>query len=145
MIEFCGSKRDHDLSFGVLSVMSYHKSLKRRQISTPYTLGPSDGQIDFTKETYTRIQYLPRLESSRRGNGFHAVTHQRHDRRGTYSAIPTLSINNILPFGSLVFTLVEQGRMTEFLEMLRSGKASLRDHDEYGASLLFVSRLLNYQ
>ncbi|GAB1318058.1 hypothetical protein MFIFM68171_08268 [Madurella fahalii] len=71
--------------------------------------------------------------------GFHATTWQYHNRQGTFNVIPRLFINNIIPYGSRVFTLVEEGRITEFREMLRLGQASLRDHDEFGASLLFYA------
>jgi len=50
-----------------------------------------------------------------------------------------LDINRIIPSESIVFHLVREGRLQELREMLQRGEASLRDHDEYGASLLFVS------
>ncbi|RSL71618.1 hypothetical protein CEP51_012027 [Fusarium floridanum] len=49
------------------------------------------------------------------------------------------TVNRVLPVGSLVFELVEAGDLQGLKEMLQSGRASLRDHDEYGASLLFYS------
>lgn len=93
--------------------------------------------VDEAEEITAQIQFVPRIGLMQ--EGFHATIQQYHDRWGTYNTIPRLSINNIIPFGSRVFTLVEEGRMAEFQEMLRLGQASLRDYDEFGASLLFVS------
>lgn len=69
---------------------------------------------------------------------------QFYDCQGTYNAIPRLWLNILLSTDSWVFTVVKQGRMAEFQEMLRLGKASLRDYDELGASLLFVSQVLHH-
>jgi hypothetical protein len=53
-------------------------------------------------------------------------------------SIPRISICRIVPNDSLVFTLVKQGSLKEFMTMLQEGKASLRDHDEQGMPLLHV-------
>jgi hypothetical protein len=51
-------------------------------------------------------------------------------------------VNNVLPAASPVFSIVRNGQLKEFQTLLREGKASLRDQDEFGASLLFVSTLV---
>lgn len=61
---------------------------------------------------------------------------------GDLSSISYLAINPILPLGSKVFQVVEEGRLQELRKMLQNGEASLRDCDEGGMSLLLVS---NYQ
>jgi len=58
---------------------------------------------------------------------------------GTFSSIPRLTVNRVLPRDSLVFDLVRGGELKEFQGLLRDGEASLRDHDELGNSLLAVS------
>lgn len=58
---------------------------------------------------------------------------------GDLSSISYLAINPILPLGSKVFQLVKEGRLQELREMIQNGEASLRDCDEEGSSLLFVS------
>ncbi|KAH7197902.1 uncharacterized protein B0J16DRAFT_329304 [Fusarium flagelliforme] len=58
---------------------------------------------------------------------------------GSVSSISRLQVNRVLPRQSPVFTLVKQGRVQDLLRMLQNGEASLRDHDERGASLLFYS------
>ena len=63
---------------------------------------------------------------------------QTHSYHGVFSAIPHLLVYNVLPAGSPVFSIVRNGRLQEFQALLREGKASLRDQDEYGAPLLFV-------
>jgi hypothetical protein len=54
-------------------------------------------------------------------------------------SIPRISVCRIVPNDSLVFTLVKEGSLKEFMTMLQEGKASLRDHDEQGMPLLHVS------
>lgn len=56
------------------------------------------------------------------------------------TCISRLQINRVLPVGSLVFDVVRVGHLEWLKEMLQDGEASLQDHDEYGASLLFVSK-----
>jgi hypothetical protein len=60
-------------------------------------------------------------------------------------SIPHLTINPVLPKSSSIFSLVKEGRMSEFRLMLEEGKASLRDHDEDGWSLLHVSTILELE
>ncbi|RGP66883.1 hypothetical protein FSPOR_6265 [Fusarium sporotrichioides] len=55
------------------------------------------------------------------------------------SSISRLQVNRILPSDSPVFRMVAQGELQGLLQMLQNGEASLRDHDEDGASLLFYS------
>jgi hypothetical protein len=83
--------------------------------------------MDVAEENETRITFVPRVNYVQQG--FHIVTQQYHGFQGTFNAIPRLAVNNILPLGSPIFKLVQQGRMVELQSMLRLGKASLRDHD----------------
>lgn len=55
------------------------------------------------------------------------------------SSISYLAVNRILPMNSKVFQVVHSGQVQELRELFKSGEASLRDHDENGGSLLFVS------
>ncbi|KAI0188663.1 hypothetical protein EV127DRAFT_433990 [Xylaria flabelliformis] len=54
-------------------------------------------------------------------------------------SISSLAVNRVLPASSPVFKVVLSGQLHTLQDMLRRGEASLRDHDEYGASLLFYS------
>lgn len=58
---------------------------------------------------------------------------------GSVQSIPRISVSPIVPNDSLVFRLVREGQLEEFLMLLAEGKASIRDHDEQGMSLLHVS------
>ncbi|UPK92476.1 hypothetical protein LCI18_003411 [Fusarium solani-melongenae] len=51
-------------------------------------------------------------------------------------SIPRISVCPIIPNGSPVFRLVQEGKLGEFRILLDEGKASLRDHDEQGMPLL---------
>ncbi|KAK3902849.1 hypothetical protein C8A05DRAFT_33423 [Staphylotrichum tortipilum] len=74
------------------------------------------------------------------GSMFKATITQQAFRDGAFSSsIPRLQVNLVLPRDSLVFQLVQKGRVVEFEALLREGKASLRDHDDLGNSLLSVS------
>jgi hypothetical protein len=68
-----------------------------------------------------------------------ASVHQTHLSGGTYSDMPTLSVNRLLPKNSKVLELVRAGRLEELRAMIDSGNASLGDRDQDGRSLLHVS------
>ena len=73
------------------------------------------------------------------------ITTRRSDEgHGVFLSIPVLWVNNVVPADSPVFSVVKEGRLEEFMELLQDGRASLRDHDEYGASLLHVSIFFVY-
>ena len=52
---------------------------------------------------------------------------------------PSISVGMMLPHDSPVFQLVERGDVLGLKKLIGQGKASLRDRDPDGASLLFVS------
>ncbi|KAI1126976.1 hypothetical protein F5Y10DRAFT_293223 [Nemania abortiva] len=58
---------------------------------------------------------------------------------GIFSSIPRLSVGNIVPNTSLVFEVAQAGTVRELEDLFASGKASIRDHDETGRSLLHHS------
>ncbi|KAK8108967.1 hypothetical protein PG984_014768 [Apiospora sp. TS-2023a] len=66
-----------------------------------------------------------------------AVQEQGH--LGGISSISSLSVNRVVPSDSRVFDVVEAGNLDELRDMLDKGEASLRDHDEFGGSLLLYS------
>lgn len=55
------------------------------------------------------------------------------------SSISYLALNPVVPSTSRVFQVVAEGNLQALREMLQDGEASLRDTDESGLSLLFVS------
>lgn len=55
------------------------------------------------------------------------------------SMAPRVSAINILPRDLLVFQLAAGGRVQDLMALIAEGKASLRDHDTGGRSLLHVS------
>lgn len=71
---------------------------------------------------------------------FSAIIQQKTSPTGFFSPIPYFQANYIRPRDSLVFQLVEEGRLSELTTLLREGKASLRDHDELGRPLFWVSK-----
>ncbi|KAI3324204.1 hypothetical protein HD806DRAFT_494427 [Xylariaceae sp. AK1471] len=68
-----------------------------------------------------------------------ASTVQEEFPNSSVASISRLMVNRVLPAKSWVFQLVREGRLQELQELLKNGEASLRDHDEYGASLLFYA------
>ncbi|KAM0441175.1 hypothetical protein ACHAPT_000481 [Fusarium lateritium] len=79
------------------------------------------------------------LPDSDRGQNRHMLLASLTRQTNTMSSISRLQVNRVLPAESLVFKLVRQGNLRGLKEMLQDGRASLQDHDEYGASLLFYS------
>lgn len=57
---------------------------------------------------------------------------------GVFSSITVFDVNRVLPARYPIFSIVRERRFDDFIALFRDGKASLRDHDEYGASLLRV-------
>ncbi|KAB5567032.1 ankyrin repeat-containing domain protein [Coniochaeta sp. 2T2.1] len=134
--------RTLDLAFGTLTFGAGEISWQPRkaaqsQTGVMSTLAPFDEQQGISRETKTQITFIPKRNSTR--HVFQAVLHQYHDDGGSYNAIPRLWVNSIRPSDSPLFKIVEEGRLDDFREMLMTGKASLRDHDEAGAPLLFYA------
>jgi hypothetical protein len=120
-----------DIDYGVVTVAR----TKRRHILPRNGNYSSDQSEDIFDAS---ISFLPRNSDSKSKKMFTFSFHRHalHDR--ILSTIPRLAVNNVLPADSAVFTVVKSGQFDIFQEMLRDGKASLRDHDEYGRSLLSV-------
>lgn len=68
-----------------------------------------------------------------------ASVHQEELRGRTYSETPRLCVNRVLPCDAPVFKTVQGGRVEELQALISEGKASLRDRDVNGLSLLHVS------
>lgn len=134
------STQSYKFAAGNLFIISSEKSVKRQRRDLQADDAPL--LIESATEYETRIQYTPELTPSASSRqGFEAIIRQFVDSRGVFSSVPTLMVKNIVPRGSHIFTLVEEGRLSEFKEMLYLGKASIRDQDEEGASLLHVRRI----
>jgi hypothetical protein len=85
-----------------------------------------------------RVAYLPGRGQSR--HMLLASLTRQELLTNSMTCISRLQINRVLPVGSLVFELVRTGDLQGLKKMLQDGRASLQDHDEHGASLLFVSK-----
>lgn len=68
-----------------------------------------------------------------------ASTLQQEHSSGSVFSSSYININGVQPGGSRVFELVRHGMVNELKNLFQKGDSSLRVHDEYGASLLFVS------
>jgi hypothetical protein len=96
------------------------------------------------EEIATSVSLVSKLQvTSQARHGIMVNIRQTHTSDGVFSAIPHLIAYNVLPADSPVFSIVRQGRLPEFQALLREGKVSLRDQDEYGAPLLFVSSIVD--
>ncbi|KAH7316882.1 hypothetical protein B0I35DRAFT_434180 [Stachybotrys elegans] len=96
---------------------------------------------DQASPTYTEylgvVTFVPR--DNRKHSMFTISAFNLRAAQIGFSSMSSLSVNRVIPSGSKVFSLVEEGLLQELREMLQDGEASLRDHDEGGASLLFYS------
>jgi hypothetical protein len=85
------------------------------------------------------IEYLPS------GHMRHAkiVAHLEHyvGRFGSTTPYPSLIVSPVVPRGSDVFASVAEGDISKLERLFREGKASPRDCDPEGRSLLGVSSL----
>jgi len=61
---------------------------------------------------------------------------------GSFSSIPNLSLQNIVPNDSEIFLLARQGNIDGIVKLVADHKASLHDRDEDGQSLLHVRSML---
>ncbi|OBS19640.1 hypothetical protein FPOA_11365 [Fusarium poae] len=123
-----------DIGLGKMSLM-VHK--RKRTVSTAderNTTGLIEGHLTDYNMSLT---FLP--NGNRNHHMLMATITQREILAGSVSSISQLQVNRILPLGSPVFRIVKTGRIKELRQLLQSGKASIRDHDEKGASLLFYS------
>jgi len=99
-------------------------------------MGPSSSSSGNLEDFIATVTFVPfnydRLHMIR------AYIDQQSVFGGTRLQIPRLEINRTLPAESIVFATVKEGQIEELKSLLRDGKASLRDHDQSGAPLLFV-------
>ena len=126
-----------ETSVGKLSVISRTRPRRTQQLSPFDRPGLQDETQTEEEEVTTSVSLV--LGHSRARHAIKIRIRQTYSDDGIYSGIPYLSVHNVLPRTSPVFEIVRQGRLREFQALLREGKASLRDQDEDGASLLFVS------
>ena len=126
----------HDLGIGILSVLSRRRHGNTQLVAST---GQSDPRnlIQEDVEVVTSVSLI--VKSAKARHAIKVDTRQTYSYDGVFSAIPRLFVNNVLPADSPVFSIVRRGLLQEFQTLLREGKASLRDQDENGAPLLFVS------
>lgn len=128
-------QKGYDIGNGIITVHTKHRWLTTqpsdsRDISCPDKVNESE---DFV----AKITFSPHKSAS--GRMFTVTTSQGVRWNGSFSPIPRLDVNRVLPDDSLVFRLVREGRLRALQNLLREGKASLKDHDELGNSLIIVS------
>ena len=122
------------LEIGTLLVLSfsryYHEDLQPSGSSHPW--------VPAQEEVTTSISFIPSKRQALQ-QMVRITSRQSFRGDGVLSSIPILEVNRVLPAESPVFSIVREGRLDDFIALLRNGRASLKDHDEYGASLLHVS------
>ncbi|OTA60082.1 ankyrin [Hypoxylon sp. EC38] len=120
------------MKIGTLALMFDHRKWSPRA---------DDSSHDATDETYSDYTITSTFfpDDPRRFHMLVASTFQHEIRRGAVSSISRLAVNRVLPIDSRVFEVVKDGDLHELQRMLQNGEASLRDHDEHGASLLLYS------
>ena len=129
----------YENDMGTLSVLTRKRSRNVQQLSGPDEPSPKRLATTEEEEVTTTVSLVAAHFQARRA--IKLRVRQTYNYDGLFSAIPDLMVYNVLPANSPVFDIVREGRLQEFQALLRDGKASLRDQDEYGASLLFVSGL----
>ncbi|KAI1410600.1 ankyrin [Hypoxylon sp. FL1857] len=122
------------MKVGTLALMFDHCKWSKKAVNPGRDLS-EDAHSDYT----ISCTFLP--DDPRRFHMLVGSTFQREIERGAVSSISRLAVNRVLPPESRVFKVVLDGDLHELQRMLRDGEASLRDHDEDGASLLSYSML----
>ncbi|VUC25257.1 unnamed protein product, partial [Clonostachys rosea] len=123
----------YEIGNGTLKVRTKRRYLQHHPTEGEKMPEKQRSEVGHTTSTLT---FLPNV---RTGTMFSAIIQQQTSAAGFFSPIPFFQANYIRPADSLVFQLVREGRLSEFVELLREGKASLRDHDELGRPLLWIA------
>lgn len=106
---------------------------KKCKMSGCANLGPGSqtSPPDVDEEVSYSVTWAPQ------GSGF-MLRLKQTQYRNLGGGIPSLDINRVVPLQSPVFQVVKQGDVTGLQQLLIRGQAPLRDHCEYGWSLLMV-------
>jgi hypothetical protein len=89
-------------------------------------------KIEFLpKKAIMRAKILARFEQNMDFFGFNVMN-------------PTIMLHNIVPDDSEIFSAIKSGDLHQLVALLKDGKASLRDCDADGRSLLSVSTLRSF-
>jgi len=127
-------RKEYDTKSGILTV----NTNKKRRLPGARSSQREHSIYKRELEDFTAtISFMPR--NTRQKFMISASIQQGEFSTGSISVMPNLSANPILPVDSLIFTVVKQGRMEEFMQLLQEGRASVRDRDEHGTPLLHVS------
>ncbi|KAI1500270.1 hypothetical protein F5X99DRAFT_387019 [Biscogniauxia marginata] len=126
--------KETDIGIGTLGLIM-HKRIRSNAVHDADDEHPRPQRRGYVDYEMT-VTFIPK--NNQRFHMFIASALQRELFEGVAS-VSRLMVNRVLPAGSLVFELVREGKLQELQEMLKNGDASLRDHDEYGASLLSYS------
>ncbi|KAH8886428.1 ankyrin [Thozetella sp. PMI_491] len=98
----------------------------------------TEGEVMNAEAFLASIIFLPSQKSTQKS--MLAVSISQHEHiEGSFLSFPSISINRVRPRESQVFHLVRSGRLDDLRKALSQGTASVRDHDEYGRSLLFYA------
>lgn len=131
---WCGvTKAEHNTGDGTLAIRTCIRRLHQAASNSDYnTRSPNSPTVE---EYKTTLRFLPRSQSNAM---FTVIVKQRRFSDGDWNFIPRLQVNNVLPAESLVFQLVRDGKLDDLKKLLVKREASLRDHDQFGNSLLVV-------
>ncbi|KAI9666158.1 MAG: hypothetical protein M1821_004093 [Bathelium mastoideum] len=121
-------RKDIDFESGTLTIATN----KRQQCQIlPYqttTIDDSSREREFIAQLVFKPKNLRSMLT--------ISVNQLQTLQGGFLSIPRLSVNNILPKDALVFKVAAGGQVEQLKSLLAEGKASLRDHDTNGWSLL---------
>jgi hypothetical protein len=108
---------------------------KSKELREPDLDGESSTR-NTTVEFAATVNFLP--ASSFLTTKISACFRQSITRDGIHTLHPTISAHMMVPSDSEVFNCIKEGDFDSFLKLLRNGKASQRNCDQCGRSLLNV-------
>ncbi|KAH7023773.1 hypothetical protein EDB80DRAFT_770521 [Ilyonectria destructans] len=127
IIEQTRKRKEIDLTNGVLTISTVKR--RRRYLGCQNNSDSNKGSKDFVAKLVFKPNNARAMIAVSVNQGqlfFDSFT----------SMAPRISAINILPKDSLVFQLAAGGRVQDLMALVAEGKASLRDHDTEGWSLL---------
>jgi len=97
--------------------------------------GEADSEIEDREDERATVTFVPSV-----GKAMVSGTVSRSKRAfDVHSMFPALSVHPILPDNSPIFSHVMYGNTFELRDLLQTGEASVRIHNEWGRPLLHVS------
>ena len=132
-------RKEFNVGGGCLTVTTTKRKYRLRESNRRTCMGTSNKEDEADVEDFSaKLEFVPAQRSAERRMLAMSI-HQRDLMNELILTIPNIFVSWVRPNDSQVFQLVTDGNLNGLRNSLEQGTASVRDHDESGRSLLFVS------